>query len=61
MLHFLGSCDDKSPLQNVGIAWGGGMFSASQGNKGQISKLAAIMTKPGLRIQFIISLTLNTT
>lgn len=40
---------------------GEGEFSASQGNKGQISKHVAIMTKPGLRTQFIISLTLNTT
>lgn len=40
---------------------GEGKFSVSQENKGQTSKLVAIMTKLGLRIQFIISLTLNTT
>ena len=61
VLHFLGSCDDKSAPSNTQAPLEEGEFSASQGNRGQISKRVAIMTKPGLRIQFIISLTLNTT
>lgn len=58
--HFLSSYMTRAPSK-MQASLGEGEFSTSQGSKGQKSELVATMTKPGLRIQFIISLTLNTT